>query len=469
VNRISLVPSARRLMGSLRDLGYELPQAVAELVDNSIDAGATEIHIRIHFEGADSWIRVADDGRGMTSAGLDEAMRYGSAGDYEPGALGGFGLGLKTASFSQCRRLSVATRQTDSGRPEIRCWDLDEIGSADDWLLERLLPEEAPEPVLEPLASGRGTVVLWEGLDRVLLYQNPWGARAETAMQNIRAGLAQHLSMVFHRFLSGEARRQLPLRILVDDVPLDPWDPYARAEGATQVLPEQRIEFEIGGQTHWVMTRPFLLPSQQRFSTPEAHHAAGGPRKWNRQQGFYIYREDRLIQSGGWSRLRTQDEHTKLARIALDIPREADEAFGVNVSKMRVTLPEALRPPLRALVTGIVARAQDRYRAHQPRDRSAGPAAASVPSDASVVLQDLAADFIPRAQVVTFLRRELGDDPALLRRLVNAVLTQDWHQELEGNASDGGEGPLPLRSNGRGLASDDAAGVPSAQAGGLKR
>lgn len=428
---ISLVPSARRLTGSLRDLGYELPQAVAELVDNSIDADATEVAIRIQFQGAESWIRVSDNGRGMTTGGLDEAMRYGSTSAYRPGALGGFGLGLKTASFSQCRRLSVASRRTQQGRPEIRCWDLDAIEDADEWLLERLLPSEAPPELLEPLASRRGTVVLWEGLDRVLLYQNPWGARAETAMHSVRMALSQYLSMVFHRFLSGESKRRLPLRISVDGTCLEPWDPFARAEPATQSLPEQRLDFEIGGRAYGVVARPFLLPSQQRFSTPEAHQAAGGPRKWNRQQGFYIYREDRLIQSGGWSRLRTQDEHTKLARVALDIPREADEAFGVNVSKMRVTLPEGLRPALRALVTGIAARAQDRYRARAPRGRTKVTTSTGISNGdghASLIdLIDLGAEFIPRARVVKLLREELGDDPARLRRLVNGVLNDDWH------------------------------------------
>jgi hypothetical protein len=154
-------------VGSLRDLGYELPQAVAELVDNSIDADATRVDVSIHFEGEDSWIRVADDGRGMTARGIDEAMRYGSAGRYRPGSLGGFGLGLKTASFSQCRRLSVASRRTPRARPEVRRWDLDEIGVADDWLLDRLLPSESPpellvggarpgSPVPEPLRGQGG-------------------------------------------------------------------------------------------------------------------------------------------------------------------------------------------------------------------------------------------------------------------------------------------------------------------------
>src|SRR3954470_12390663 len=95
----TVVPSARRLMSSLRDIGYDLPAAVADLVDNSIDADARNINIDIQPEGAHSWIRVADDGIGMSRGRLEEAMRYGSARSYGDADLGAFGLGLKTASL----------------------------------------------------------------------------------------------------------------------------------------------------------------------------------------------------------------------------------------------------------------------------------------------------------------------------------------------------------------------------------
>ena len=117
--------------------------------------------------------------------------------------------------------------------------------------------------------------------------------------------------------------------------------------------------------------RPYVLPSQIQFSSPEAHAARRRPEAWNRQQGLYIYRGDRLIQSGGWNRLRTMDEHSKLARIALDIPAALEDLFQINVAKMRVALPDELRPQLAALAAGVVTVAQDAYR-HRLRlvDRS---------------------------------------------------------------------------------------------------
>ena len=208
-----------------------------------------------------------------------------------------------------------------------------------------------------------------------------------------------------------------------DGAPGPAWDPFARSEAGTRTLPVQALTLVNDDREHEVAVRPFLLPSQQRFSSPEAHQPAGGPRKWNRQQGFYIYREDRLIQSGGWNRLRTQDEHTKLARVAIDIPREADELFGVNVSKMRVTMPDAIRPELRALVTAIIARAQDRYRANTG---ARAPVEAMDVHDPLDRVASLGSEFIPRARVVQMLRRELADEPARLRRLVDLVLSDDW-------------------------------------------
>jgi hypothetical protein len=361
-NRTSLIPSAARLMTSLRDIGYDLPSAVADLVDNSIDAGARNINISVCRKGAHSFITVADDGSGMTERELDEAMRYGSRRDYRDAALGKFGLGLKTASLSQCRRLTVATRTTPKGKVRIRRWDLDQVQLTDSWDVERILPTAAPPYLAADLKGKRGTVVMWEKLDRLLEYANPDGAHALRALEAGSEAIAEHLSMVFHRFLSGENRSRRKLRITFNGERLEPWDPYARGEPATRELPKQTISFVQDGCRQRVRVRAYVLPPQVRFSTAEAHAEASGPKKWNGQQGFYIYRADRLIQSGGWNRLRTMDEHSKLARIAIDVPREAEDAFHINVAKMRVVLPETLRAPLRALAAGVVAAAQDAYR-----------------------------------------------------------------------------------------------------------
>lgn len=428
----TVIPSARRLMSSLRDIGYDTPAAIADLVDNSIDAHARQVDVTVGYEGADSWIRIADDGIGMTRLELDEAMRYGSARNYRTTDLGHFGLGLKTASLSQCRRLTVAARSTPRSRIEIRRWDLDHVRATDAWKLQRLTPRACPGQLLEPLVGRSGTVVMWERLDRVLSYSRPNGCMAMGGLERAAAEIAEHLSMVFHRFLGAEGRHRPKLRISLDGCKLDPWDPYARSEPATQTLQSQWLTLEHGGERHRMRISAYILPNQIRFSSADAHARAAGPKRWNRQQGLYVYRHDRLIQSGGWNRLRTLDEHTKLARIALEIPRAADAAFQTNVSKMTVTLPESIRSDLRALISGVVIRAQDVYR--QRVELLDGGGSCEPPADPDSprnerTLGGRLADEWP--MITAVLERELGSQPDVLRRvlvaLANARSTEAEH------------------------------------------
>ena len=421
----TVIPSARRLMSSLRDIGYDLPAAVADLVDNSIDADARNVDITVQPEGTRSWIRVADDGIGMSRGRLDEAMRYGSARSYDRSDLGAFGLGLKTASLSQCRSLTVATRTTPRGRIEIRRWNLDRVAERDAWELERLTPRRCTPHLTSPLAGIAGTVVLWESLDRVLDYARPDGGVAMRGLETLVDGVAEHLAMVFHRFLSGELRRgHSRIAITLNDEYLEPWDPFARREVKTSELSRQWLSLRHSGRTHRVRIRPFILPNQIQFSSPDAHAAASGPRKWNRQQGLYIYRRDRMIQSGGWNRLRTIDEHSKLARIALDIPPAADSAFQTNVSKMSVTLPAALRPALRTLASGVVARAQDTYRQRM----AAVPKATGLSSPPGETPEWRLGDHWN--QVVEVLEAELGDRPEILNRVLLALANSQAQASL---------------------------------------
>ena len=202
---------------------------------------------------------------------------------------------------------------------------------------------------------------------------------------------------------------------------LEAWDPFARSEPATQVLRPQSIVLEHGGARHRVRIRPYILPNQIRFSSVAAHARAAGPKRWNRQQGLYIYRHDRLIQSGGWNRLRTLDEHTKLARVALDIPPAADGAFQASVSKMSVSLPDGLRSDLRALISGVVIRAQDVYRQRVEVLDGGGPGDRLPPMDGGVGSSHASrlADDWPLITAV--LERELGNQPAVLRRVLVAL------------------------------------------------
>lgn len=357
--RTEVIPSARRLIGSLRDIGYDLPTAVADLIDNSIGAGARSIAVDLHFDGADSWLRIVDDGWGMTEGELREAMRFGTRRDYADDELGKFGLGLKAASLSQCRILTVGTRTMPSGRMRLARWDLDHIEDTDRWEILRPVPRDCC--LVRDVLTGVGTAVLWEGLDRMGRYRIPEGKRARAEFQRLKDEIRGHLAMVFHRFIAAEGGQRAPLKITLCGESIAAWDPFARGEMATRRLPVQRLRFTHRGARRAVEVRAYVLPAEARFSSASAHRRAAGPGLWNRQQGLYIYRSGRLIQSGGWSRLRTSDEHTKLARISVDLPPGTDDLFELNVSKTQVRIPAVLRDGLGAIASSVARLAKDVY------------------------------------------------------------------------------------------------------------
>ena len=308
---VEVIPSARRLIMSLRDMGYDFAQSVADIVDNSIEANASLVAIDIEFDGDDSWVRIADNGDGMRPDELREAMRYGANREYDLDDLGKFGLGLKTASLSQCQVLSVASRW-NSRRADVAAyaWDLNHIERTNRWEILPLERNGLGPALRQPLRENTGTVVLWQRLDRLLGYKHPYGEAARKRLSRMCRDIELHLGMVFHRFLSRKARRRL--RLLVNGNEIRPWDPYCRGESKTKALHKIVFRLEHEGAAGEVVLEPFVLPHQEDFSSPDAFRAASGPASWNQQQGFYIYRADRMIQSGGWSNLRAPDEHTEL-------------------------------------------------------------------------------------------------------------------------------------------------------------
>lgn len=376
---VTVVPSPRRLIEALRDVGYDFVGAVADLIDNSIAAYATRVDIQVKWDGADSWLRIADNGTGMDAGTITEALRFGSERAYRPDDLGKFGLGLKTASLSQCRQILVASRTSEAiARMEARRFDLDRIVKDDRWEVEVLAPGERPDELVDPLKAHPGTVVVWSQLDRVLGFRAPHGEKAQRALWEMVDRLEQHLAMVFHRFLEGDVHghRRRVLVITINGNKVHPWNPFASEEEHTQHLQVRDYDIAANGVGGVVTFDPWVLPSKDQFSSETEFNRLSGPSKWNQQQGFYIYRANRMIQSGGWSRMRAPDEHTKLARAALDFFPELDTAFGINIAKTRVNLPQQLRDRLRDPIEDLIRVAKRAYnpRAERPAPRDPGGA-----------------------------------------------------------------------------------------------
>lgn len=365
----AITPSAARLTESLRDVGYDFPAAVADIVDNSVMAGAQHVDIVIDFDGADSSVLIADDGWGMTANGLIEALRYGTRRAYSRGDLGRYGLGLKTASLSQCRSVTVVTRNSKSpGRVTSRMLDLDLIAEWDEWLVVEPVGDTVVARARNHMGEGPGTVVVWRKLDRVLPEKRPHGSWGQRRLEGMAAKTAEHLGIVFHRFL--EDADQPRLMITVNGEKIRPWNPFAPAESACLKLVVQRFEVQAGNASGKVLLRRYVLPARDQFSSIGEFERLSGPLNWNRQQGLYIYRAERLVQWGGWNGIRGIDEHTKLARASLDFDTDLDSVFNINVAKMRVAIPPQLRQMLVRPINELCGHADDAYRknARRPPD-----------------------------------------------------------------------------------------------------
>ena len=287
--RIELIPSANRLIMSLRDIGYEFNDAIADIIDNSVQAEATVISVNLNFDGEESYLTIADNGLGMTAKQIQEALRFGTIRTYEENDLGRYGLGLKTASLSQCERFIVASRRGEERvRINAYCWDLEHIEFTNRWEILQVEKDELADEVLAHLQKTTGTVITWERLGRLLAYKYPSGESARKQSVHMIEELKIHLGMIFHRFLSGEVKNKR-IAIYVNDTRVVPWDPYSRGEKNTIKLDEISIPLEFRGNIHNIQLQPFILPPQSLYSSAKAHLDASGPQKWNKQQGIYIY------------------------------------------------------------------------------------------------------------------------------------------------------------------------------------
>lgn len=312
-------PNIKNFVNSLRDMGYSFNIAVADIVDNSISAEATQIDI---YAVADPKLIlcILDDGYGMDEKELVEAMRLATKDpDAERGKqdLGRFGLGLKTASFSQCRRLTLMSKK--DGLVVIKQWDLDYLSNQVDWLL--ITPELKTFDNLPPYESlklmSHGTLVIWQEIDRY----------AAEKVAYMIDGLRKHLSLVFHRFLEGQDLFR-KLSISINNNPVKPFNPFNPNHPATQQISPEKIYCHNA----LVQVQPYVLPHHSKM-TPQEYEQYATVDGYTASQGFYLYRENRLLIHGTWWGLHKAVDAHKLVRIKIDIPNSIDSLWGIDIKK----------------------------------------------------------------------------------------------------------------------------------------
>ncbi|RLB89522.1 MAG: ATP-binding protein [Deltaproteobacteria bacterium] len=330
-------PNIKNFIKSLRDIGYSFEVAVADLIDNSIAARAYNITIYVVAE-PEMFFSMLDDGIGMSESELVEAMRLASRNPEEKREkddLGRFGLGLKTASFSQCRKLTVLSKKDDI--LSARQWDLDHISQHNEWLL--ITPDDYDNlPLAEKLKKLKnGTLVTWEKLDRCQK------EKFSDYIQNLR----RHLALVFHRFLeTGE--RFNTLKILVNNNPILAFNPFNANHPATQQISPEKIK--LFGSI--INVQPFILPHHSKLS-PQDYEQYATQEGYVKSQGFYLYRANRLLIHGTWWGLHKAIDAHKLVRVKIDVTNDLDQHWGIDIKKSIARPSPEIKKDLKRIIVQV--------------------------------------------------------------------------------------------------------------------
>ncbi len=350
---IRLDPEPSIFIESLRDIGYSFNSALADIVDNSITANADEIWI-LAIPADEFRIGIVDNGDGLSHGDLKQAMRLGSTDPRQKRALndlGRFGLGLKTSSFSQCRRLTVVSRK--DGETSAFTWDLDLVAEQNEWnVIKRNDPADIP--FIDELGE-TGTLVLWEKLDRLT------GTRGSGKVDHTRviSEAQDYLSLVFHRYIAGEkGLNRISLR--VNNLVLEPIDPFNTRHRATQSSPLEQI---CPGVTMQV----FTLPHRSHYDSQQEYEHFGLNGGYLKSQGVYLYRAKRLILYGTWFGLAKKTALTQLTRVRIDIDTNQDEVWKIDIKKVSAQMPEVVRERVKALISTIGAPSRKAYRRRATR------------------------------------------------------------------------------------------------------
>lgn len=343
------LPSAPILIESIRSIGYSFETAIADLIDNSISAKATRIDI-LSIPNEEPYIIIFDNGNGMNKVELEEAMRLGSKNPNEVRKetdLGRFGLGLKSASLSQCRNLTVVSKK--DGKLSAFSWNLDYVIERNSWSILEYSEEEIMQLENIELFNDieNGTYVLLKKFDKI---QASTLEINKTITEKMSSTI-DHLALVFHRYLDDG------VEIYVNNRKIESIDPFLTKNKATQAKRTQEIK--IG--EFIIKVKPYILPHYNKLSEDDLKKV-GGKEDLRKNQGFYIYRNKRLIIWGTWFRLSRQDELSKLARVMVEIPNSLDDVWGIDIKKSTANIPDIIKKNLYSCIEESVFTSKEVYR-----------------------------------------------------------------------------------------------------------
>ncbi len=343
----SNIPQAEFLMGAMRSMGYSFEAAIADIIDNSISASAKNISVNFSTDPMVSYVAILDDGDGMTNNELYTAMKYGSSSssaDRKANDLGRFGLGMKAASLSQCKILTVVSKKNSI--ISAYQWNYEIIIDKKEWLVAELNETEISDlPKINELESyTSGTLVVWQDFDMLEKSEGD----VYSALKDYSIKIKEYISLIFHRYLNGEA--ELKINLKVNNSKIKGFDPFLEKHKKTNIRQEFNLAIkDTQGIERYVIVQPYVLPYQKDL-TKEDLDLLGGISNLRTKQGFYIYRNKRLIIWGTWFGI-PRNELTKNARIRVDIPNTLDDIWSIDIKKQNASIPKAIKNSLTKAVT----------------------------------------------------------------------------------------------------------------------
>ena len=340
------IPKADSLMGSMRSIGYTFESAIADIIDNSISAHAKNILLSFPTEASNCFVSIIDDGMGLTEDELFNAMRYGSTACEDSRGfddLGRFGLGLKAASLSQCRILSVISKK--NGRTSSFQWNYNYILKTGEWDLLFLSKEEqCILPTYDIFnKQEKGTLVVWQDFDVIDKATN---GQIFSTLCDYKDTVSDYIALIFHRFLNSQN-----LHIKLNQFNIEGLDPFLDSK-KEKVTRQKVINLAINdsnGIERVVKVQPVILPFYKDLTKKDIK-LLGGDENLRTKQGYYIYRNDRLILWGTWFGLQ-RGELTKNARIRVDFPNSLDDIWKIDIKKQSASIPLQIRNSLKRAVS----------------------------------------------------------------------------------------------------------------------
>ena len=333
-------PDPISLLESSRGLGYSIEEAISDLIDNSISAKAKNIIYEFHWNNGSPYFLLKDDGIGMSNEGdeLVKSFRLGSKNPLEErdsNDLGRFGFGMKTATLSQARTLTVITKKRGNAIIS-RSLDLNFIAELKQgWKLKKVDNESILNEIKFLNSVESGTIIKWNDWDRA-----PENKKDFISLITL---INNYLSVCFHRYI------ERGLKIFCHETQLFACSPIPKGEGAMEYSKIQLSNNNEAKQTAYILQHPkFWKENYENITQFNSFRLFDG---FEHQQGIYIYRCDRLLTpKGGWLDLISKGNSAKLARVVIDYPNNADSIWSLDVTKTNATVPFEFKTAIKDLI-----------------------------------------------------------------------------------------------------------------------